>query len=132
MNQAESSIRNARLVGQDDAILTSSEALIWAKRGENRKAEATCQRTLDEMKAKTPHVHTHHVYHNLGAAYALIGKAEVAIEQIRTAAGTGLPNFPLFDTDEDLDALRGQPDFDRLLLALKSDLDSYRAEFGDP
>jgi tetratricopeptide (TPR) repeat protein len=129
LNQAESSIQRARQIGHNDPILASSEALIWAKRGELRRAEAACEQSLMEIRSSTPHVHTHHVYHHIGSAYSLIDKPELAVEQIRSAAETGLPNSSVFETDAHLLGLHGNSAFESLLVHLRSDLDQYRSEF---
>jgi tetratricopeptide (TPR) repeat protein len=129
LNQAEASVKNARQFGLDDAILTSSEALIWAKRGEKKKAESACQQTLVEMATSVSRVHTHHIHHNLGSAFALIDKPNTAIEQIMTAATQGFPCFPMYDSDDHLRSLHGHSDFENMLSGLRDDLDSYRSEF---
>ena len=132
LNQAESSIENARKIGGQDPILTSSQALVWAMRGEEKKSRQACRLTLDEVAASgKPKVHTHHVFHNLGAAYALTGNADEAANQIRHASETGFPNYPLFDEDPHLHSLKGRSGFDDLMTKMKADCAEYRVEFGE-
>ena len=131
LNQAEASVENATKIGGSDPILTSSQALIWAKRGEEKKAREACQLAMREVEADgRPKVHTHHVFHNLGAALSLTGDPEAAIDQIRNAAETGFPNFHVFDEDPHLHGLKGKAGFDDLMGQLKTDCDDYRSEFG--
>jgi tetratricopeptide (TPR) repeat protein len=129
LNQAEASINNTRQLGLEDAILTSCEALIWAKRGETDKAEIACAKTLQEMATNTSNVHSHHVNHHLGAAFALIDNTSAAIDQIKTAATSGFPNFPLFSTDDHLHSLSGHDEYDQLLTDLEDELAGYREDF---
>jgi Flp pilus assembly protein TadD len=129
LNQAEASLNNARQLGLEDAILTSCEALIWAKRGETNKAEAACKQAMQELEANITHVHSHHVNHNLGAALALIDRTDAAIDQIKVASTSGFPNFPLFSSDDHLHSLHGQHEFDQLLSGLKAELEGYRKRF---
>lgn len=132
LNQADASIQNARKIGADDPVLSSCEALLWAKRGEESKALDACRRTLDELKTNRSRIHTHHSFHHLGSAFALVGKPEAAIEQIRNAIKSGLPSYTLFNTDQHLHALHQEPEFDDLLSELKNEFKTYQSEFGDP
>ena len=76
-----------------------------------------------------PRVHTHHVFHNLAATFALVGSTEEAITQLRIASETGFPNHGLFDADPHLRSLHGQPAFDNLMTGLKAETEDYRSEF---
>ena len=76
-------------------------------------------------------VHTHHVFHNLAATFALVGSTEEATAQIRKASETGFPNHALFDADPHLRSLHGLPAFDNLMTGLKAGTEDYRTEFGE-
>ena len=130
LNQAEASITTAIKIGGRDPILTSSQALIWAKRGEEKKTRESCSLALAEVEADgSPRVHTHHVFHNLGAALALVDEPEAAVAQIRRASETGFPNFTLYDEDPHLQSLKGQRSFDELLGELHSGHGQFLEEF---
>jgi tetratricopeptide (TPR) repeat protein len=132
LNQAEASIENTRRLGGDDPILTSCQALLWAKRGEDKKARQCCQQTMSEVEAGgMARVHTHHVFHSLAATFALVGSCEEATTQVRMASETGFPNHELFDADPHLRSLHGQPEFDNLMTGLKAGTEDYRSEFFD-
>lgn len=75
-------------------------------------------------------LHSHHTWFGAGAAYALCGKADKAIVQLRRSAGHGLPNYRLFSTDRDLRAMYGHPEFMALLTELRRERDLFRAELG--
>lgn len=125
--EAEQKIKLARQVLANDPWLTSCEAILWAQRGERKKAEVLADKSLKPMKA---FLHTHHLWHNAAAAYALIGKPARAIALLRKAGAQGLPNYPVFRDDPLLKTLHGQPAFRTLLAKLKREWESYVREFG--
>src|SRR5260370_40942536 len=111
----------------DDPWLQSWDALLWAKRGEFRKAEQLIQRALRGGK---PLLHTQHVFHTAAAVHVLIGKPARATEFLRKASGMGLPNSPVFRDDPHFHSLSDRPEFLRLIAELKREWASYRQEFG--
>lgn len=125
--EAEEKIRMARQILADDPWLTSCEALLWARRGERKKAEALARKSLKPVKA---FLHTHHLWHTAAAAYALIGKPREAIALLRRAGAQGLPNYPAFRDDPLLESLRTEPGFRSLQAKLKREWEGYRREFG--
>lgn len=127
LERAEEKIRVAKQVAPKDPLVFSWEALLWAKRGEARRAEQAAQRTLRDRRIFT---YTHHAWHAVSAAYALIGKPATAINTLRKATRMGLPNYPLFRDDPHFQGLRNQPQFQRLLAGLKREWESYKREFG--
>lgn len=127
LDRAEQEIRAASHLMGDDPMLFSLEALLWAKRGEARKASRALQRAL---RGKKSLVHTHHTLHTAAATSALLGKPKDAIALLRKAAGIGLPNFPAFHGDPHFEPLQEHPQFVRLLAELKREWETYRREFG--
>jgi TolB-like protein/Tfp pilus assembly protein PilF len=127
LNEAEEKIKLARQVLADDLWLVSCEALLWAQRGERKKAEALARKSLLPVKAL---MHTHHLWHTAAAAYALIDKPSSAVALLRRAGAQGLPNYPAFRDDPLLKSLHTQKAFRSLLANLKREWESYRREFG--
>lgn len=125
--EAEERIKLARQVLANDPWLTSCEAVLWAQRGERKKAEALAAKSLKPMKA---FLHTHHLWHNAAGAYALIGKPATAIALLRRAGAQGLPNYPAFRDDPLLKPLHSEAAFRALLAKLKKEWESYVREFG--
>jgi len=125
--EAEEKIHMARQVLQDDPWLVSCEALLWAKRGERRKAETLLRRSLRPVKT---FLHTHHLWHNAAAAYALIDKPAAAVSLLRRASALGLPNFPAFRDDPHFQSLQTYASFRALLAKLKREWADYEKEFG--
>jgi len=127
LEEAAERIRAARQLLLDDPWLRSCEALLWAKRGEIRKAEELAHRALREGK---PLLHTHHLFHTAAAVNALLGNRARAIALLRKASATGLPNYPVFHEDPHFHSLRERPEFLSLMAELKRDWEGYRQEFG--
>ncbi|HYL61496.1 MAG TPA: tetratricopeptide repeat protein, partial [Candidatus Methylomirabilis sp.] len=123
---AEEKIRIARQMAPRDSILSSWEALIWAKRGEKRKAEQACRRVMRERKVFT---YTHHAWHNVAASLAVLGKSQEAVTLLRKASKTGLPNYPGYRDDPHFGPMQNYPPYLRLLADLKRESDGYRREF---
>jgi TolB-like protein/predicted Zn-dependent protease/predicted Ser/Thr protein kinase len=128
LNEAEEKIKLARQVLANDPWLVSCEALLWAQRGDRKKAEALARKSLQPVKA---FLHTHHLWHTAAAAYALIEQPSRAIALLRRAGAQGLPNYPAFRDDPLLSSLHTQPAFRNLLGKLKREWESYRREFGN-
>ncbi len=128
LDRAEEQIRAARHVVADP-MLTSVEALLWAQRGEKRKAEKAVREALRTGKSL---LHAHHTLHYAAAACAVLGQPAQAVQLLRKASATGLPNYPLYRDDPHLASLRNHPPFLRLFADLKRDWEKYRREFAMP
>jgi len=129
LDRAEEKIRIATQLVPKDPLVAGWEALLWAKRGETRKAEQAARRTLSHQRVLT---YSHHAYHAVAAAFAVIGNPARALSVLKKAAGTGLPNYPLFRDDPHFATLRNHPEFLRLLAGLKREWEFYKREFGYP
>jgi len=127
LSEAEEKIKLARQVLANDPWLTSCEAVLWAQRGERKKAGGLARKALLPMKA---FLHTHHLWHNAAATYALIGEPSKAITLLAKAGALGLPNYPAFRDDPLLKSLHAHKAFQNLLEKLKQEWVSYRREFG--
>jgi eukaryotic-like serine/threonine-protein kinase len=122
-------LHKAQQVVPGDALLMSWEGLLWAKRGEPRKAKALIQKALKVGKSV---LHTHHMWHTAAATYASLGMPAEAVRLLVKAGHTGLPNYPLFRDDPHFESLLKYPPFLRLLANLKKETNGYRREFGNP
>jgi len=127
LDEAERAIASASELVGEDSWLRSAEALLWAKRGEPERADEQVQLALANMQSIS---HMHHTRHYLAAALATLGQPERAIAQVREAAKTGLPNYPLFLGDPHLDSVRAHAAGAELLASLKQGWEAMRLEFG--
>jgi eukaryotic-like serine/threonine-protein kinase len=110
-----------------ESTLASAEALLWAVRGEKKRAEKGLQRAL---RGERPLLHTHHMWHNAAVTCALIGKPAEAMSMLKKCGSLGLPNYPLFRDEPFLKSLHSHPQFLRFMAGLKREWMSYREEFG--
>jgi len=126
LDKAERGLTKAREIVGEDSLLRSADALLWAKRGETDRADECVDLAMGNLQSLS---HAHHTRHYVAAALATMGQPERAVEQMRLAAETGLPNYPLFLGDRHFESLRGRQDFRTLLAELKSGWEAFRNEF---
>jgi len=127
MESADEQLRRASQYYAGDPMLKATEALLWARRGERKKAERLLPRVFAGAKSK---LHTHHAMHAAAAAYATLGKPAEASKLLQKAAVTGLPNYPTFRSDPFLAPLLGYAPYARFLEKLRKDWEAYKREFG--
>ena len=127
LEKAAKAIQSAAQVLPKDPLLASYEALLWAKRGERRKAEQFIQKATHGGQSL---MHTHHMMHTVAAAYAVLGKHLPALSWLRKASKNGLPIYPAYRDDPHLEPLHSQPQFVSLMTELKKGWLSYQREFG--
>jgi tetratricopeptide (TPR) repeat protein len=125
--KAEDELRVARQVEGDQPIFDSNEALLWAKRGEQEKAQQALARALQD---KPSIGHDHHRWHSVAAVYAVLGRPDQAIEQIRRASQTGFPCYPTFQNDPHFASLHAEPEWKTLTADLEREDAEFRSEFG--
>ncbi|MFY9561204.1 MAG: protein kinase [Terriglobales bacterium] len=126
LERAEASIRSAQQVVQDP-LLTACEGLLWAKRGEARKALPLLSKAVRSKKMLS---HTHHMWHTAADAYVLLGKPAEALKLLRRCIAMGLPNYTGFMNDPHLAGLKNNAQYLRMMSNLKKDYELYRKEFG--
>ena len=126
LNDAEDKIKVAGQIAAGDPLVSAWEALLFAKRGDPKKAEAAARRMARDKRQFT---YSHHAAQAVAAAYAILGKTESALTWLRRASETGFPNYPVFRDDLHLTALRDVPEFRRFLTALKQQWAGFAQEF---
>lgn len=127
LGEAETRIRVAGQLFPRDPLVTSFEALLWALRGEHRKADQVVRQTFRGIKSM---LHSHHAMHNVATVYALIGKPAPAVAMLEKASATGLPNYPVFRDDPHFQPLHSYAPFQKLLSKLRREWEGYQREFG--
>jgi len=120
-------IHRARTIFPAEPQLTAMEAIAAALEGDFKRAEKLADESLRE---KSGRMHSHHAWHCAGNAYALCGKYEKALTQLRRCARFGLPNYQLFSRDPLLRSLVGNNEYETFLTELRREHDSYFEEFG--
>ena len=120
-------LKSAQHFFPGDALLISWEGLLWAKRGEPRKAEQSIRKA---MKVGKSVLHTHHMWHTAAATYAILEKPDLAVPLLTRAAKSGLPNYPVFRDDQHFQSMQKYGPYLRLLAKVKKETEGYRREFG--
>lgn len=109
----------------EGGTVTSVKALLLAKAGKELEAEEAIQHTIEIGQGFG---HFHHSAYNIASSYALLNKPDQAIKWLRTAADDGLPCYPLFESDVNLNNLRHTPEFIQFMAEMRSLNDRYRNE----
>jgi serine/threonine-protein kinase len=105
-------------------IMTGLRAVVFAKQGDARRAEADIQSAIQKGKG---FVHFHHTAYSIASAYALLRQPSAAVEWLRRTADNGLPCYPLFASDRHLDNIRGDAAFVAFLREQKGQWERWRA-----
>jgi serine/threonine protein kinase len=108
----------------EGGVGTSVRAMMLAKAGKFREAEAAIQRALEIGRGFG---HFHHTAYNIASAYALMNQPALAIKWLQNAADDGFPCYPLFANDTNLDSLRNDLTFIAFMTKLKQQCDHYQA-----
>jgi serine/threonine protein kinase/Flp pilus assembly protein TadD len=102
----------------------SVKAMMLAKAGKQREAEAAIQHAIDIGRG---YIHFHHTSYNIASAYALMNQPEPAMKWLQVTAEEGFPNYPLFEGDANLDNLRKDPRFIAFMANQKQQWEHYNA-----
>ena len=89
-----------------------------------RETIARIQLTADNVAGLS---HLHNTQYNIGATYALLGDTRQAVSWLKKASREGLPCYPLFERDPNLDGLRQDPEFVAFMQQLKSQAEQFRS-----
>jgi hypothetical protein len=125
--ESRQALDKTRQIVPNESFVTGMEAIFAALEGKFARAEALADEAAQSSRSLT---HTHHTWHYCAGAYALSGKPEKALAELRRCADLGLPNYRLFEIDPSLQSLRTNPEFRELMTTLRREHDSIRDEFG--
>jgi serine/threonine protein kinase/Tfp pilus assembly protein PilF len=104
-------------------LFTSQQAVLAASAGQERRAEDKIKLAVERGKGFG---HFHHTAYYIACAYALMNNPEQAIKWLEVAAGDGLPCYPLFETDPNLNNLRKDARFVTFLAKQRQQWEYYR------
>jgi TolB-like protein/predicted Ser/Thr protein kinase len=105
--------------------MAASYAVVLAATGRAREAETEIAAAIRHGEGSS---HFHHAMHGIGAAYALMGRKAEAMHWLRRAAAEGLPCYPMYAKDPNLDGLRGDPAFQAFLAERKAQWERFQKE----
>jgi TolB-like protein/Tfp pilus assembly protein PilF/predicted Ser/Thr protein kinase len=124
--EARTKIRKARPMTPTEPQLLAAEGLIHAFEGDFRKAEEMSDEACSNNNLSL--THTHHIWHCAAGTYAIIGRPDKTMEQLKRCATMGLPNYRLFLGDPALASMRNHPEFIELMSDLRRGEDQYRVD----
>ena len=127
LDEAQGKIQRTRANYPTEPQITAMEAVVASLRGDFQLAESLADQSV---AAGSGTLHLHHAWHCAAGAYAICGKPEKAMTQLRRSADSGLPNYKLFSRDPLLRSLADYEEFKTFLTDLRRDSDSYCEEFG--
>lgn len=104
--------------------VTSVKAMILAKAGRQSEAEDVIAHAI-EIGGNFQHFH--HTTYNIASAYALMGNFDKAMEWLQVTADDGFPCYPYFEKDSNLDSLRNDERFIKMMADLRQQWERYRA-----
>jgi TolB-like protein len=102
-------------------------AVLLARKGRFEAARQQIDQATRQARNIEELSHFHHAQYYIGAAYALMGDKRQALEWLKKATREGLPCYPLFERDPDLDGLRKDPEFIAFMAQLKAQAERFRA-----
>ena len=108
----------------EGGAVTSVKAMMLAKAGKKREAEDTIKRALEIGRS---YAHFHHTSYNIASAYALMNRPQEAMKWLQVTADEGLPCYPLFESDANLDSLRKDARFISFMAKQKQQWERYSA-----
>ena len=108
--------------GEDVPLIFS--AFIHASRGERDRIDPRL------LRYKPDEVVDGDTAEWTGAIYALLGDKQMALAWLRRAVQVGDHNFPWFQRDKNWDKLRGDPEFQRIMLEVEGYWKRYTELFG--
>ena len=125
-DEASKTVEESLLKYPEDlgGVVHSVAAMLAAADGNETKAEEMIKRAAEQGKG---FVHFHHTAYDIACAYALMNKPSPAIEWLQKAADDGLPCYPLFERDHNLDNIRRDPRFITFMAKQKEQWEYYKA-----
>jgi hypothetical protein len=72
----------------------------------------------------------HHVAYAMGVAHAQLGDLSSARDWLGEASATGFPCYSWYERDPLLEPLRGDPEFDQFMAALRRSWEAARVRYG--
>jgi tetratricopeptide (TPR) repeat protein len=129
-NRKEASARIEQLLRDypedDGALFISMQAVLAASAGEERRARSKISAAI---KAGKGFGHFHHSAYHVAIAFALMNQAEQAVQWLDAAAMDGFPCYPLFQSDTNLNNLRGYSQFIEFMARLRNQWIAYGEMF---
>jgi Flp pilus assembly protein TadD len=125
LDLAEERLAVALKTMPDEPMLVSVQGILHARRGHGDLAQESVRKALDSPRSFG---HTHHTYYNIACVHAVLGDADMAMAWLERAADTGFPCWPFFKIDPNLQNVRHEPAFVRLVTDLEATYTAIRIQ----
>jgi tetratricopeptide (TPR) repeat protein len=129
MDAMEAAVKQGTATVNDDVSLPQKTALLFALRGDFRRAEAEIPAILGKHPTKDPLYH--HATYDIACVYALEGKSAEAVKWLRETVATGFQPYPALGRETYFNRIRQAPEFIQLMAELKTQNERYRIEVGE-
>ncbi|WP_242092477.1 TPR end-of-group domain-containing protein [Aestuariivivens sediminicola] len=126
IDEAIEMVEKGLLEYPNEPQLNSTYAIFLATKGQEQKALEYMQNALNNQTLLR---HVHHLYHNFASISALLGNKEEALYWLNKAADSGMPCYPLFKNDPNLNSLDGYKPFEEFLNKLIAERNYYKNLF---
>jgi len=125
-DEAEPILRRAVELSRDsgDEIALWYSGFLYAGRGQRDKIDPSIFREKPELVADGDRAYW------IGSIYALLGERPQAVAWLQRAMDLGNHNYPWFVRDKNWDKLRGDRDYERIMVEIRNHHDRYQQEFG--
>jgi eukaryotic-like serine/threonine-protein kinase len=126
LEKAREKLQKARRMIPEEPQIDAMEGMILAREGNHKRAEELADQAAASKRSM---LHSHHCWHCAACVYAMCGKPEKAITELKRCAEGGLPNYRSFERDPHFRSLHGHPEFMALMAQLRRDYKIFRDEF---
>ena len=105
--------------------VTSVKAILLAKAGRKKDAEAAIQRSVELGRGFG---HFHHSAYNIASAYAIMNKPDDTMKWLQATVDDGFPCYPYFAIDPNLDKIRRDPRFIKFMEKGREKMEVFRTQ----
>ena len=113
---------------EQSGLLVSAQAMMFAAGAQPKEAGEKIQ----VAQARRGFGHFHHTEYNIACAYALMKRTDLAVEWFERVVSDGFNCYPMFRSDPNLNPLRKNPRFQKLMDAERIKWEAYRTKYGNP
>jgi tetratricopeptide (TPR) repeat protein len=128
-DEAQRRLQQAPSVDRGGILTPALQALLLALQGDFARSEAAILLIAQRAEGLLA---MHHVAYAAASIHALQGKSREAVEWLGKTADNGMPNYPMFARDPNLDRIRKDPGFNQFMAGIKTRWERYQQEFRNP
>ncbi len=125
LDEAESTLDRAVVLGRDseDATVSLVAGFVYASRGKKAKIDERLLHYRPEQMIDGDGAYW------VGGIHALLGEKQPANDWLKRTVALGNVNYPYFERDKNYDALRDDPEYQRIMAGVRQRWEAYKKEF---